>query len=309
MERSLFALCALLLNVVLAGPRQWYGAFGLSDWFRTPATLVRDAERKLNREHRSLKEREWRGALLTSLVLAGSLIAGWFFGWLFRHGLEFAELLVLTAALPVRPTWDRVSQLRKNLYAGNLQAARQALAGTAWRHHALLDEYGLGRAGIELLAVNFSEKIVAPVFWYLLLGLPGLFASKSLALLQETLTQRGGAEGFGKAARSVHYWLHYLPSRLAALLWLAASLFLPWVKLRETAKQIAGGVNGAAPQIVSLLSAAAVLKLTLGGPASIYAQRWIGSGTSRPASSDVKRALYVFALLDLLLFILLGIFL
>ena len=312
MERALFALCALLLNVTLGGPRQWYEAIGLSGLFQMPAGVLRNAERKLNREHRSLEDRQRRGVLLTALVLIGSLMVGWFVGWLSRHSLEAFELLILTVALPVRPTWDRVSQIRKSLYAGDIVTARYAFFGTAWRHHAVLDDYGMARAGIEMLAVHFSEKIIAPLFWYLLLGLPGLFVSKSIVLLQETLSPPGSnrfTPGFGQAAQLVHYWLHFIPARLAAALWLAVAAVLPSRPWKDTASQIIAGIHNEAPQIVALLSAASVLNLTLGGPASIYAnERWIGTGTPKPMPGDVKRALTLFALLNFLLAVLLGIF-
>jgi len=313
MERPLFALCALLLNVALAGPLKWYEAFGLPGLFNTPASILRNAERKLNREHRSLEERKWRGKMLTIMVLTGSLLTGWTFSLFSGHGFEGVELLIVTIALPVRPTWDRVSQIRKKLYAGDIVTARQALVDTAWRHNALLDDYGVARAGIEILAVNFSDKIIAPLFWYLLLGLPGLLVSKSIVLMQETLTQPGierFAPGFGQAAQLTHYWLHFIPARLAAILWLLVAAVLPSCKWKEVAGQIAGGFKSETPQIIALLSAASILKLTLGGPASIYSNdRWIGTGTLKPLPGDIKRALNLFALLHLLLFILLGVFL
>src|SRR5579871_5936858 len=100
MERSLFALCALLLNAAVAGPSQWYLAFGLSRLFDMPAGTLRKAERKLNREHRSLEERQWRGMVVTGVALTGSLLTGCIIGLLSRHGFEFIELLFLTVALP-----------------------------------------------------------------------------------------------------------------------------------------------------------------------------------------------------------------
>jgi adenosylcobinamide-phosphate synthase len=313
MEHALFALSALLLNMVLAGPRQWYEAIGLSRIVRMPVTLLRDAERKLNRDNRSLEERQWRGDLLACLILTGSLLVGWVLGWLSKHGFEFIELLVLTAALPVRPTWDRTSQISTSLQAGNSASAHKALEGTAWRHHAVLDNYSVARAGIETLAVSFSDKIVAPLFWYLCIGLPGLLACKSIVLLQETTLQTGSKHstgGFGKTAQAMHYWLNFIPARIAAILWMAAAAFVPSCRWKDAAKKITASIGNKSPQVVALLSAASVLGITLGGPASIYTgEQWIGDGTPKTPPADVKRALFLFALLCLFLFILLGVFL
>ncbi|MDE3017077.1 MAG: cobalamin biosynthesis protein [Pseudomonadota bacterium] len=307
MERAFIVLSALLLNAVSAGPRRIYVGLGLTRLSRWPAQRVRDLERKLNRSHRSLTERETRGMILVGVVFLGSLLAGGLGGLLFQHNLRFVELLIVTILLPVRPTWDIASRIRKCLQAGDMAGARQALEGTAWKHHALLDEYGVARAAIEMLAVHFSEKILAPAVWYLLFGLPGLLLSKAAWLLRETLASD---PAFGQAAKAAHVLLHYLPSRLAALLWLSASLFLPSCRASDIIKQVTPALIKTSPPLLALLSAAGALRLSLGGPASVYAgKQWLGSGSARPGATDIRRALTLFALLHLLLFILVGFFL
>lgn len=307
MDRALLVLSAMLLNVALAGPRRWYVALGLLRLYRMPAALIRDTERRLNREHRSFTERQMRGFVLVAATVLASLIAGWILGWL---QLGFFELFILMLALPIRPTWDIASQIRKSLYAKDIAAARQALEGTVWRHHALLDEYGLARAGVEMLTVHFSEKIVAPTLFYILFGLPGLFVIKSVTLLNETLPQPVPGQGFSKATREAHFLLHYLTSRFASFIWLSASIFLPSVKLADAAKQMTEDVIRATPQRAALLAAASVLKLSLAGPTSVYMQEgWVGSGVARVTQADLKRALYLFALLHLFLFVFVGFFL
>lgn len=308
-DRAFLILCSLLLNAALAGPRRWYVALGLATVARYPAAWIRDAERRLNRDHRSFKERESRGMVLVVFVLAASLVLGAAGNWLLQRNFHFLEILFIGLLLPVRPTWDCVSQIRQGLHGGDLAKAKQALEDTAWKHHALMDEYGVARAGIEMLAVHFSEKILAPVLWYLVLGLPGLLMSKAIYLLQETLVRPGDSgQGFGKAARQAHAVLHYIPSRLAAVFWLAACVFMPAAKLRRAARQVSDGMKGRTPQAMSLLAAASVLGMSLGGPNSVYAQGgWIGNGTPKPMAADVKRGLMFFAVLHLFLFVFVGV--
>lgn len=303
MTPALIILSGLLLNTLLAGPRQLYVSLGMVWLGRVPAQMVRGLERRLNRDHRSEVKREMRGTMLVAVALLGSLLVGWLAGWLFQHNL--IEILIVTMALPVRPAWDIASGIKKNLQAGDLIEAKQVLEGTAWRHYAVLDEYGVARAGIETLAIHFSEKIVAPALWYLLFGLPGLCLSKAIYLLRETLPPD---LAFSHAARVAHAILHYIPSRLAALFWLASSLFLPSASPREAVHQITPMLPAASPQVLSLLSVAGVLKLSLGGPVSIYAKEWQGSGSPRPGAGDIGRALRLFVLLHLLLFIFVGLF-
>lgn len=311
MDHALIALCALLLNVALAGPREWYESFGVPRIARLPAIVVRQIERKLNREHRSLKERELRGLLFTIFVVVMSLLLGWLCHLLFTSNLRFAELLVVAIFLPVRPTWDLVSRLRRYLQHGNIAAARQLLEHSPWRHHALLDNYGLARAGIETLAVHFGEKIFAAVFWYLAFGLPGLFVSKALFMLQEIVARPPApAQGFSLAPYTLHYFAHYIPSRLSLIFWLITALFMPGVKPVNVVKQVMEHYADATPQALALLMSGSVLQLALGGPSSIYTQgQWLGGGIAKATVGDVRRALYSFALLQLFVFVLLGLLL
>src|SRR5262245_14912292 len=133
MSRALLVLTALLLNALAAGPRQLYAALGLTRLAQRPAALLRDIERRLNREHRSTAERQMRGQLLVAAAVAGSLLIGWLVGALSGKGA--LELIILAASLPVRPSWDCASQIRKALQSGDVPAAKQALEGTAWRYH------------------------------------------------------------------------------------------------------------------------------------------------------------------------------
>lgn len=310
MERAVLILSALLLNAVFAGPARLFDALGLMPFFRYPAGKVRDLERRLNRDHRPHSEREMRGVLLVGVVIIAALILGTFLDWLFSHNLQFMGLLLVALLLPVRPTWDCAWSIRKYLVSGDLRQARDALKETAWRHHALLDEYGVARAGIELIAVQFSEKIFAPAMWYILFGLPGFLASKSVYVLQENLSRPSEENGFARATTLVHYFLHYIPSRIAAVLWLGAAFFVPGASAAEAAKQLTPFIERAGPHKMALLSAASVLGLGLGGPGSIYVhEEWVGSGTVKPGAYDVRRALYVFVLLHLMLFVLFGLFL
>lgn len=310
MDSAVLVLSALLLNAAL-GVRRWYAPLRPQRVTGLPARLVRDVERRLDREHRGLKERERRGALLVALAFAACLAAGLVGGWLFKQNLHFVEIALMTVLLPLRPIWDRASSIHQSLKAGNVAQARLALDEKLWRHRAVMDEAGLARAGIETLAVGFAEKILAPILWYFILGLTGLFFSRALTLIVETLQSPAQEEGFARAARGAHYLLHYLPSRLAAGLWLMALLFLPSGKPGEAARDIReGGLDTAPPQRIDLLAAASALKLSLGGPSSVYAadKAWVGKGPVRALPQDMARALYLFALLHLFLFILLGLF-
>jgi adenosylcobinamide-phosphate synthase len=236
------------------------------------------------------------------LAVAGlaALLAGLLLQALLGHRLLAA--LALAPCLPLRSLWTRTRAIRRALAAGDLAAARMALAGTLFRHHAIMDAPSVARAGIELLTVQFAEHVVAPLLWYLLLGFPGALLSKTLMLLRETSSGE-----FGMPAAAAQRVFHYLPSRLAAMLWLAAGLFVPGADARRCWQALSPHFASAPPQSLALLSAAAALNLSLGGPGSPYgADGWIGHGTARAGAGDLRRAEVLLGLLCLLLFVGLG---
>lgn len=305
MDHAILVLCALLLNAALAGPRAWYAALGISRLGLLPARLLRLAERKLNRERRSPKDREMRGWLLTGATALAGIVIGSLAYWFLHDNLRFFELLLVAALLPVRPTWDRLSDIRTALAQNNIAEARLTLFGTAWKHHAMLDEPGLGRAAIETTAIDFSEKIAAPVLGYLLFGLPGLLAVKCLTMAQGVLTH---TPDFGKSARAVHDVLHYIPSRLSAGLWALTPLFLPSGNMRQTAALIFPGLITDTPRAFTLRAASAVTRVSLGGPGSPYAPAWTAGGTMKPLPADLKRAQAAFVFMNIFLFVFIGVF-
>lgn len=306
-DHLLFAMLALLCNAAFAGPRRLFLACGTAHVSQLPAHLLRTLERKLNREHRSDKQREIRGIILAALVAVGATIFGYMLSWMLAGNLQFVELLILAACLPVRECIDIALGVRKHLLAGNIVKARQVLEGTPWRHHALLDEFGVARAAIENVAIQLCCKILAPLFWYLLLGLPGLFMSKLVYMLQETLALAPAQpKSFAKASISLSQFMHVIPVQIGAYLCLMAGAFLPSGKWRQAGVFLLGHW-GAPLHVLSLAGVASVLGLSLGGPSSVYvSSQWIDAGTVRASGGDVLRAVYLFGLALLLLLVLLG---
>lgn len=301
MDQAILVLCALLLNAAFGGPRHVYAKLGLHRLGQLPGRAIRQLERKLNRDHRPAADRELRGWLLVMAAIIACLVAGGISAWLLRHNLRFIELLIVSAMLPVRPIWDRASTIRACLAAGDIPQARHALIGTPWRHHALLDEFGLARAAIETTVVDFSEKLVCPILGYVLFGLPGLFICKLITLMRDVLSH---APEFSKGARFTHAVLHTLPSRLAAVMWLATPFFLPSGSINATAKRAATAFLAEAPRPLCVVVAAAVARVSLGGPTSPYLAQWAENGSPKAMPADIRRiqAGYIFASLFLFVF-------
>lgn len=294
------ALSALILNALLAGPRPWLVRLGVLAWWQRPLSWARTLERKLNREHRSPQERRYRGFVLAFMAGFAALLAGLLLDALLAQA-PFLEVLLLAGLISVRPIWDIASQVKRGLAMRDMMVARAAFAGTPVKHHALLDEFGLGRAAVEWLAVGCMSRMISPLLWYLALGLPGALISLSATLLDEAASSD---DAFSSAIRRYGEIVHFLPARVAALLWLMASLFLPSRTTPPQAWRLPVSVLAWRPMMLG--SAAATLRLSLGGPSSAFHREWLGNGSPKPVAADVQRARYLFALLHLLFLVALG---
>lgn len=300
MDRALILVCALLLNACLAGPRPFYALLGLPALHAASLRLLRGLERRLNRTRRKAGERQARGAILLAVALLLAMGSGIALSILLTP-YRFVEMGLVACCLPVRPGWDLIVSLRALLMQGRLAEARALLGVTAWRHHARLDAHGVARAGIELLAVQLSDKVIAPALAYLLLGLPGLLAVKAMALLRESVGIQGTrGDAFNRPIGRVHGWLLWLPSRAAGLLLVLACLLLPLRRPPRSLRGLLRGVIAEDARLLPVTGMATVCKVTLGGPLSVNGPEWTGIGTARAMPADVRIALAAYALVSLI---------
>lgn len=276
-------------------------------------------ERKLNRDWRSPADRLLRGLLLVAALVAGAAAVGWAVavvgrtvprGWLL-------ELLLVFVLLAQRSLFDHVRAVAEALDKGGVAAGRQAVALIVGRDPNSLDEHGVARAAVESCAENFSDAVVAPVFWYVLLGFPGLLVYKTVNTLDSMIGHKSERyRAFGWAAARLDDMLNLVPARLAALLIAAAATFVPSGRPFRALKVMARDArhhrspNAGWPEAAM----AGALDLSLGGPrrypGEVVREKWLGDGRARATHADVNRALSVFALACVLnALLVLGIFL
>ena len=270
---------------------------------RIIGNLIGFLDARLNRETRSHADRTSRGVLVVVFVCGLSAIFGWAVSWMTRnHDFGWIVELALTfALLAQRSLYDHVRAVAKALNGGGIEAGRAAVAHIVGRDVRQLDGHGVARAAIESCAENFSDGVVAPVFWYLLFGFPGLLVYKAVNTMDSMIgytTPRYRA--FGMAAARLDDVLNLIPARLAGLFLAAAAVSAPTanpvralkVMVRDAGKHRspnAGWPEGAM---------AGALGLALAGPRR-YAETvvdgsWIGDGRARATQTDINRALYLY---------------
>jgi adenosylcobinamide-phosphate synthase len=262
-------------------------------------------DRKLNRANRSEASRRDRGIVTVILLVAAAAGLGLAIERLCRGHLPGAviEALLIAVLVAQRSLYDHVAAVAGALDAGGLAAGRAAVRRIVGRDPMTLDRHGVARAAIESLAENFSDGVVAPVFWYLLLGLPGLFAYKMANTLDSMIGHRTPHyRSFGWAAARLDDVLNLVPAPISGLLLAAAAVLADRcppdrslvIMIRDGRKHHspnAGWPEGAM---------AGALGLALAGPRrypeGLVDDPWLGDGSARAATSDIVRALRLYRL-------------
>lgn len=142
-----------------------------------------------------------------------------------------AAALVLLLALLLKPllAWrmlrDEVQAVEAALQT-SLAAGRERLSWLVSRDVSQLTETEVRESAIESLAENLNDSVVAPVFWFVLLGLPGAAVYRFANTADAMWGYRGEWEWAGKWAARADDVLSWLPARLTALLlWRVAGGF------------------------------------------------------------------------------------
>lgn len=113
-------------------------------------------------------------------------------------------------------------QVRKALAASDLVQARVGLSSLCSRDAQDLSASEVAGASIESLTENLSDSVVAPLFFFVLFGLPGAVFYRAANTMDAMVGYRGRFEYVGKAAARLDDLLNLVPARLSALLLLCA---------------------------------------------------------------------------------------
>ena len=207
---------------------------------------------------------------------------------------------MLAASLPAqRSLYTYVKAVADALDADGLEAGRSAVAMIVGRDPQALDLAGVARAAIESLAENFSDGIVAPLFWTALAGLPGGVAYKAANTADSMIGHRNARyEDFGWAAARFDDLVNLPASRLAALWFVLAARLdgrarAAWKAVRRDAGKHRSP-NAGWPEAAM----AGALGLKLAGP-RVYGgvtveDAYMGDGRREAAAADIRAALRLY---------------
>ncbi len=273
---------------------------------RHPVRIIGDVigffDRKLNRKDRAEVDRAFRGAFVVVVVVGMAFGLGLAVAWLsLNHPLGWiVEFLGLVSLLSARGLYDHVSAVARGLRQ-SVEDGRQAVAHIVGRDPGHLDGAGVARAAIESLAENFGDGVIAPVFWYVLFGFPGLLVYKAVNTMDSMIGYRSPRyRAFGMTAACLDDVLNLIPARLAGLFFVFASAFVPTAKPMQALKVMLRdpwfhrSLNAGWPEGAM----AGALGLALAGPRQYASQTvndpWIGDGKTYAGPKDISRALYLY---------------
>jgi adenosylcobinamide-phosphate synthase len=301
------ALLAMLIELCVGYPERLTRAIGHPvTWI---GALIERCDRLLNRET-APRLRRLTG-VLAIVILLGVVGAAAFVvqSQLLRLPYGFIAVAVLASTMLAQRSLHRyVANVASALDKNGLDAGRQAVSHIVGRDAATLDRAGVARAAIESLAENFSDGIVAPVFWLLLAGLPGIALYKAINTADSMIGHRTLRHAdFGWAAARLDDLVNLPASRLAALFLIAAAVLRKtasasgaWDTVRRDAVRHRSP-NAGYPEAAM----AGALGLSLAGPRVYGGVRiedaFMGDGRREADVKDIGRALALYCIADVIL--------
>jgi len=219
-------------------------ALAIDAWFGDPPRLYRRVphpaaligtviawtDRACNRESDTPKHRRAAGAVLVVLLVVAAIVLGWAvqvlllslpLGWLWLA-------IAMSVFIAQQSLYRHVADVAKAMEVSGLDGGRIAVARIVGRDPNRLDRAGVSRAAIESLAENFSDAVVAPVFWALLFGLPGLIAYKAINTADSMIGHKSARHlDFGWAAARLDDLVNWPAARLSALAIILGAFLMP----------------------------------------------------------------------------------
>lgn len=279
----LFVILPLLLG--------WFLDLLIGDpaWLPHPVVgygkMISFGEHRLNKgTHRKLK-----GALM-AIVLISMVFAVAYFGLsiLPPFGRVGVDLILIFYCLAGTTLIREVRQVFLALDR-SLDEGRKQVARIVGRDTSELSAQEVRTAALETLAENLSDGVIAPLFWFAILGIPGMLAYKMVNTLDSMIGYRTDRyRDFGCWAAHIDDIANYIPARLTALLMIVVA-----GEPRLTGFVWRNGRNHASPNSGYPEAAlAGILNCRFGGPhyyfGQLFDKPFIGTN-DRPLTTDDMR--------------------
>ena len=298
-------LAALLIEALVGYPDRLVRSIGHPvSWI---GRLIGALERYCNRDTAEPVQRRALGIITLLLVVTVVAVAA----FVIERGLLLLPFGVIgvaflaSALIAQRSLHEHVADVADALEKTGAEGGREAVSHIVGRDTGALDEAGVARAAIESLAENFSDGVVAPVFWMLIAGLPGAAVYKAINTADSMIGHRTPRyQAFGWSAARLDDLVNLPASRLSALLIIAAaavtksaSAAAAWQSVRRDARHHRSP-NAGYPEAAM----AGALGLALAGPRNYGGVRvddaLMGDKRRAADANDIRAALGLYRRAD-----------
>ncbi|MCL7996999.1 adenosylcobinamide-phosphate synthase CbiB [Brucella sp. 21LCYQ03] len=305
MEIKLIILAlALVLDRVVGDPPQL--------WQKVPHPVVLFGraiswgEKRLNDHSLSVNALRNNGMWLIIGLVISCVVVGVVLDYLLPYlgtAGALVEIVIVAVFLAQKSLADHVRAVASGLREDGIEGGRKAVSMIVGRNPEQLDEGGVSRAAIESLSENASDGIIAPAFWFLVGGLPGLFAYKLINTADSMIGHLNDRyRHFGRFAARLDDVANYIPARLTGLLTVIAAAFEVDKKAGKRTLSVMWrdaplhrSPNAGWPEAAF----AGALELALAGPRQygtekVEAPLFYGEGKREADAADIDAALSLF---------------
>ncbi|MCF6327963.1 MAG: adenosylcobinamide-phosphate synthase CbiB [Devosiaceae bacterium] len=298
---------------------RFFPLFGMfSKWIRHPVEwqgmLISFFERRWNDLQISALKRKRAGIFMLLILIVVTLLISFLLLFIFSF-LPFSwifEALAASVLLAGNDLKKAVASVAENLDI-SIEEGRKQVSHIVGRDTKNLNEHEISRAAIESLAENSSDGVIAPLFWLVIFGLPGIAVYKAINTADSMvghLSER--YENFGWASARTDDLVNWLPARLSALLYAVAAYFLS----PEAAKNSLHAAINDAPNHTSPnagwpeAALAGALGFGLGGPRKYGGKTldlaMMGAGKRDLTSKDIFEAIKLYSIMSGIALVLVG---
>ena len=255
--------------------------------------VIAFGEHRLNSGH----YRKTKGAIMAVLLI----IATYAIGVIINHYLPILNFIIVFFCLAGTTLIREVRAVGLAL-DNSLDEGRRQVARIVGRDTSELSAQEVRTAALETLAENLSDGVIAPLFWFAVLGVPGMLAYKMINTLDSMIGYRTERyRDFGCWAAHIDDIANYIPARLTALLMVIAAgrprlIRFVWQNGRKHASPNSGYPEAAL---------AGILDCRFGGPhyyfGEMFDKPYIGVNERPLTTADMRTAIRINRIAEVLM--------
>lgn len=296
MDNCLVILGAMLIDIILGWPDVLFKLIGHPVTWLSKVINILDLN--LNKRSFSNNIRKFNGfiTLLICLILISALFIT---VQIILNNLPFGIFIAMIFTWPliaINSMHKHIRNILKDFNNNKIKSIRKSVSKIVGRNTLKLNKISLIRASIESLGENTSDGIIAPVFWALIFGLPGIALYKTINTLDSMIGYKNTQyKDFGWASARLDDFVNIIPSRITGFLYAAVSkkfLFTMIVMIKDGNKHTSP--NAGYPEA----ALAGALNVSLSGP-RVYNNftrhdQWLNETGLPPSIEDLKKALKMY---------------